>query len=303
MRDLFGGYRRSLKGVELEEWLDLIFYRPLAYAVVRLLAHTPLTPDGVTRLSAAAGVAAGVCFWQGDPTLALWGAGLFLVGNIFDCADGMLARLRGRCSPFGRLLDGVADYLGATVVFLGIGHWLETRYGAAWPWALVVVAGVSMAWWCSIVDRMRLEWQHRVLGGRPGRDAELSAFIEQAENWRAAGTHRRERNLVALYALYWRLWDRLTPGRGRPETEAIPAAAWAAAHRPVLRMAILLGPSLHLTALSVAAACGRPELYLGGVVTLGNLWGLLVLTSAGIADRRLAALAPSAPEAHAAKGA
>jgi phosphatidylglycerophosphate synthase len=295
------GYCHTLKGRELEEWLDLVFYRPLAYVAVRLLARTPLTPDGVTRLSAAFGLAAGICFWQGKPGLDRLGVALFAFGNVLDCADGMLARLRGRGSPFGRIFDGVADYLASTFVFLGIAHGMELRYEAAWPWTLIVAAGVSLAWWCSVVDRMRLEWQHRVLGGRPGRDAELSAFARQAETWRAGRTHQRERGLVALYALYWRLWDRFTPGRPSID-EAVPTELWAAIRRPVLRMAILLGPSAHLTALCIATAAGRPELYMWGVVTVGNLWGILVLAAAGIADRRLAALALASPAAEA-KGA
>jgi len=292
LRHWLDGYRRTLKGTELEEGLDLVFFRPLAYFLVRLLAKTPLTPDGVTRLAGTAGLAAGICFWQGTPAYDRWGAALFMFGNVLDCADGMLARLKGRGSPMGRIFDGVNDYLASIFVFIGIAHGLELKYEAAWPWALMVAAGVSLGWWCSVVDRMRLDWLHRVRGTRPAREAELSALIEQSERWRAAGGHRRERGLVALYALYWHLWDRLTPGRsGCPECDAVPAHLWAAFRRPILRMAVLLGPSMHLTALCVAAVCGHAEVYLWGTVILGNLWGVLVLAAAGIAERRLATLA------------
>jgi hypothetical protein len=289
LRRLIADYRRTLKATELEESLDLVFYRPLAYGLARLLALTPFTPDAVTRLSATACIAAGVCFWQGRPALTLWGVALFGFGNVLDCADGMLARLRGRCSPLGRALDGLADYIGTAAVFLGVGHGLAVNHAAPGYWGLVVAAGVSMAWLCSIVDRTRLEWQRRALGSWPGRDIHLQGLQRLAENWRALGTRRRERILISLYAFYWRLWDRFLPARADDaEGEAIPASVWAAARRPVLRMALPLGPSAHITALCVAAVCGHVEYYLWGVVTIGNLWGALVLTAAALADRRLA---------------
>jgi hypothetical protein len=289
LRGLIADYRRTLKRTELEEWLDLVFYRPLAYGFARLLAPTPFTPDAVTRLSAAAGFAAGICFWQGRPALNLWGAALFGFGNVLDCADGMLARLRGRCSPVGRALDGLADYMGTAAVFLGLGHGLAAHHASTAYWGLVVAAGVSMAWLCSIVDRTRLEWQQRALGSWPGRDVELRGLRDLAERWRMQGTRRRDRILVSLYAFYWRLWDRFLPGRmDDAEGESIPASVWASARRPVLRMALPLGPSTHITALCVAAALGHVEFYLWGVVTIGNLWGAFVLTSAALADRRLA---------------
>ena len=51
----------------------------------------------------------------------LWGGVAFLVGSILDLMDGALARLTGRETPFGALLDSVFDRLGEAALFVGLG--------------------------------------------------------------------------------------------------------------------------------------------------------------------------------------
>ena len=92
---LVDDYRRSLKLPEAEELLDLAFYRPLAYAFVRAVYRTPITPNQVTLLSLAGGLAAAWCFTAGVGPALAWGALWYALANILDCADGQLARLQG----------------------------------------------------------------------------------------------------------------------------------------------------------------------------------------------------------------
>jgi phosphatidylglycerophosphate synthase len=293
LRSLRDGYRQTLKAPETEEPLDLVVYRPLAYLWVRLLERTTVTPNQVTLASIIVGLGAGWLLGLGTSASLRWGAVAVVVFNVLDCVDGMLARVRGMRCPYGYVLDGLAGYLGTLAILLGLGRAVVIRHGdpAAW-WAIAFVAGVSMAWWCAVVDGLRLEWMRRVYGRRQDRAAELAELTETAAIWRREGTHRAQRLLVACYALYARLWEgrsareRLAPA---PE-DAVPVAEWAAGYRPLLRLAVLAGPSMQLTGVAVAAACLRPEWLLLGALFVGNAWGAGVFVARFVVRRRLLAV-------------
>ena len=84
----------------------------------RTLNAVGLTPNVITLLGflvcvAGAGLAAfGWPFYAGV---------VFLLGSILDLFDGALARLTGKASPFGALLDSVFDRLGEAALFVGLG--------------------------------------------------------------------------------------------------------------------------------------------------------------------------------------
>ncbi len=77
-----------------------------------------LTPNTITLLGFAACVAGAALTALGWP---LYGGIVFLVGSILDLFDGALARLTGKASPFGALLDSVFDRLGEAALFVGLG--------------------------------------------------------------------------------------------------------------------------------------------------------------------------------------
>ena len=77
-----------------------------------------LTPNSITLLGFAVCVAGAVLTALGWP---LYGGIVFLAGGILDLFDGALARLTGKASPFGALLDSVFDRLGEAALFVGLG--------------------------------------------------------------------------------------------------------------------------------------------------------------------------------------
>ncbi len=77
-----------------------------------------LTPNSITLLGFAVCVASAVLVSLGWP---LYGGIVFLIGSVLDLFDGALARLTGRASPFGALLDSVFDRLGEAALFVGLG--------------------------------------------------------------------------------------------------------------------------------------------------------------------------------------
>jgi len=116
----------------------------IAARLVRPLVATPVTPNMLTLATLAIALAGAGLFVPGDPDLADWGAGLFVLARFLDHFDGELARQSGKTSRLGYYLDYVSGALsyGALFVCLGIGFW----GGPLGHWAMVLgLAGMASA--------------------------------------------------------------------------------------------------------------------------------------------------------------
>ncbi|MGZ3808010.1 MAG: hypothetical protein ACXVCE_07990, partial [Bacteriovorax sp.] len=87
-------YQKSLKNVHAEEPLDVYFYRPLAFIIVKTFYAFPITPNHYSFLALLSGIASGFHFLKGTPEGFQKGAFFFLLFAILDCCDGMVARLK-----------------------------------------------------------------------------------------------------------------------------------------------------------------------------------------------------------------
>ena len=288
---LAADYRRSLKAPELEEALDLILFRPLGFVVAKVLSRTPVTADQVSVGSLVAGLSAGALLWMSPthPTIVIAVAAYFVCA-VLDCADGQLARLRRSASPVGYIVDGAIDYAATLAVFAGITHAVAANHpGKTWPWLLGVAALAMMGWHCAVIDRLRHAWSAHALGRRDDPAAELAQFRAQADAWRRDGGHLGSRALVALYLFYRAGWSRLIPAASAAAGRSVDAE-WPVRNRPVLRVAMLAGPSFHMTSIMVAALSGRLQLYLAAAVLFGGAWTSLLV----VLQRRAALPRPAA---------
>lgn len=93
----------------------------LARLIARPLAYLPVTPNQLTFVSLAFGVAAGVLFALGDHALVHWAAAMSVLAIFSDHIDGELARLTGRTSAFGHKLDYIVGSANYAMLFAGIG--------------------------------------------------------------------------------------------------------------------------------------------------------------------------------------
>src|SRR6059058_1132312 len=145
----------SHKGPAVEEWLDLRFFRPLGIRIARALLPTRVSPHEVTLWSLVIGLVAGHLFAYQDRWTDLIGFGLFIVSDIFDSADGQLARLRGTSTRFGRALDGISDSLRFINLYAHLVYRL--LHGGVW-WSgvlLVALAGLAHTYQSAAVDLIR----------------------------------------------------------------------------------------------------------------------------------------------------
>ena len=89
----------------------------LEQPVAGALAKMGLTPNIVTLLGLAVAGASAYLISIGN----LWAGGIILLASgVFDLFDGALARLTGRTSKFGALLDSVVDRVSEAVILLGL---------------------------------------------------------------------------------------------------------------------------------------------------------------------------------------
>ena len=101
--------REQLRGA-----LRIYFEEPGA----RVFRALGFTPNSITLLGFAVCV---VSAYLVASDWLVWGGVVFLVGGILDLFDGALARMTGKDSPFGALLDSVFDRLGEAALFVGLG--------------------------------------------------------------------------------------------------------------------------------------------------------------------------------------
>jgi CDP-diacylglycerol--glycerol-3-phosphate 3-phosphatidyltransferase len=105
--------------------------------VVRVLARTPLTPDAITWFGFILTLGAAALII----TEHLFAAGfVVLVAGFFDILDGALARLTGRVTPFGGVLDSTLDRLSDAALLLAILVFFD---GETWLVLLVFLAFVA----------------------------------------------------------------------------------------------------------------------------------------------------------------
>jgi phosphatidylglycerophosphate synthase len=96
------------------------FNRWLCRPLVRVLAHTAVTPNMVTFAGLLVGIVSAYSFAQGNYLASLTGALLFFLSGLLDEVDGMLARVRFSESVFGTWFEGSIDNLSYLLLFGGV---------------------------------------------------------------------------------------------------------------------------------------------------------------------------------------
>ena len=160
---------RPMRPRELEDTLNHRLYHPLAWQLAKLLARTPVTPNQVSVFGGATVVCAGIAYvsplWGGEhwPFSAAIGMLLHMAWHVIDGADGDLARMTGRSSPYGEMIDGLCDYSSHFVLYVLLGLLLASTLGP-WAWAITIPAGLAHAVQSAHVEAQRRFYLYWVYG-------------------------------------------------------------------------------------------------------------------------------------------
>ena len=266
-------YKQSLKNLHAEEPLDVYFYRPLAFVVVKTFYSLPITPNLYSLAALLAGLASGYNFIKGTSLSFKWGAFYFLLFAVLDCCDGMVARLKKNGTEFGRLIDGVVDYIVNVVVYVTLALGLKKQFSAdlIQPWILVIVAGVSKAFHSISYDHYLTEYlsYEKGDGGFVVREIEdLKNRIEVSEK---SNTSYVRRMALKLYLIYTSIQ---AGNQGR--ILVFDSRIYCERNLRALKMWSFIGPSVHILVLIISCILNEPYLLFFYTVVFGNLWLMMM---------------------------
>ncbi|MFI5252355.1 MAG: CDP-alcohol phosphatidyltransferase family protein [Bacteroidota bacterium] len=260
----------TLKPRDVEETLDIYFYRPLGYFVARAGKTLRLSPNAVTIISIFIGVAAGHLFYYRDIVINLWGIVLWVIADILDSADGQLARMTNTKSRFGRVLDGFAT----NIIFLSMyTHLFLRMLGMGYsPWwgVLVLAGGVSHSLQSSMADYYRNAYLKFVIDPEK---SELHRASDLRADYEAAGSHAHpfKKFLGWVYLDYTERQEKLTKNfqklRNRVESNyhnQLPdwfREEYRRYNRPLLKYYAILTTNTRMIAMSICVLIGQPLAY------------------------------------------
>ncbi len=287
------GIASTYKARDVEEGLDVYFYRPLGYVCARVAQRLGLSPNAVTLTSAAVGITAGHLFFYPSLRLNVLGMLLLVFSETLDSADGQLARLAGSFSPVGRILDGLASNLIFISVYCHLALRCAASLGPAWIAVLVLLAAASHSLQCAAADYYRNAFLHLVHGA--GK-AELDPHDRVVESYRRLAWRREpvRKLLLRLYVHYTREQELLTrsfldllravdPG-GAPDWLA---GEYRQRSQPLIKYYNILTANTRMLALLAALLAGAPSAYLLFEIVPLNLLLLYVLARQNRGNREL----------------
>jgi len=270
-------YKKSLKHVEIEELLDLYFFRILGYGFVKLIARTNVTPNQVTYLGMAFGVLSGYFFSLGTEDALMMAALLLLLANVMDCADGQLARLKKNGSQLGSMIDGFFDYIVGAASILGIGVYLSRQHPLHVVVPLTTLAACSRSIQNLLLDlRRRFYTDTSALTDSPLMD-DYDKSVQDLRRLRHLKGHLSEKLILRLSLLYFaaqRIAIRLTR---IDSTDFRMISTLADDKSLIMRLWTVIGSSTHISFVIVAAFFNHLEVYFWAAITTGNLIVIILL--------------------------
>jgi phosphatidylserine synthase len=169
--------RRTL---EIEEVTNLYFIHPIASRLTPLFAAMRIPPNAVSVAGMLFGILAGVAYYHyQDLRCVIAGFILMIAWHVMDGADGQLARLTQSQSQFGKVLDGICDYVTFIAVYTGLAVSLTRQYGN-WIWGLVIAAGMCHAVQAAAYEVQRQEYNFWGLGRKSAEFLEPTAVSQDA---------------------------------------------------------------------------------------------------------------------------
>jgi hypothetical protein len=169
--------------MDTEEFIDIYFYRPIGYRWALLFNRLNISPNAITIAGIIIGIAAGICFYFSSLKINIAGMLLLIWANSYDSADGQLARMTGKKSMLGRMLDGLCGILWFLVIYIAICARLTPSWGI-WIWGMTIVSGYFHGKQTTMADYYR-NIHLFFLKGKSG--SELSDAVTLKANYEKTG--------------------------------------------------------------------------------------------------------------------
>ena len=139
----------SFKSEDTEEWLDVHFTRPIGLVFALFWNKLGVHPNAITILSIFLGVGSGWMFCYEDLFHNIMGVVLLMFANFCDSTDGQMARLTGKKTLIGRMLDGFSGDVWFFCIYAAFEYRMMDNTipftDVCWGWSswlLAFVAGI-----------------------------------------------------------------------------------------------------------------------------------------------------------------
>lgn len=272
-------YKASLKHPDVEEPIDLWFYRPVGFRVALLGRRFHWTPNQITIASIFLGIGCGILCYPQDIWLNLLAVVLLVLADIGDSADGQLARLTHQYSQLGRILDGAAGDFWFAAIYLGIAFRLTPEWGI-WCWVMAIVTGACHSQQAAMADYYR-QFHLLCVNGKGGSELDDSRDVARQYAETSFSKEPLQKVFLWFYRNYTRGQERLTPQFQKlrvriAEVEGqrtIDASFWQRLRQqslPLMPMANTLTFNCRAITLFIALMLGMPWLYWAAELTLFN---------------------------------
>ena len=146
--------KTTLKPRDVEENIDIYFTRPCGLVLTLFYKALNVHPNIVTIIGILIGVWAGYFFSQEDICANIIAIALLILSNLHDSADGQLARITGKKTLIGRMLDGFSGDVFFFAIYVGI---VARLFSQPIPFlsSIPALEGITWQWWalayCSFV--------------------------------------------------------------------------------------------------------------------------------------------------------
>jgi len=274
---LYTEYKNSLKMLEVEELLDLIIFRPPAFLLVKSIYQTSITPNQITWISLFFGVSGAFLITTGSATAFATAAICFIIYNILDCSDGQLARLQKSGTVTGRIVDGFADYIVAITSYLAIGvGYANNTNDPFFYWTLTVLAGFSNALHSFALDYYRNQFLDYALNRKSILGEDLEQFEAEYNKLITANKWSLDRLLIWIYLRYSRIQISLSSKQDHSQDRIYDPKDYYNKNKRMIHLWSYIGPTTELTFMIICAFINRWDIFLWGMVTVGNIYTLIL---------------------------
>jgi len=262
---------------EVEEVIDLLLYRPLAFLVVISVYNTKIKPDHLTLMAMLAGITGGLFYSLGTHQSAILGAICYLLFNILDCSDGQMARIKKNGSSVGRLLDGIADYIAAIAVYAGIaiGYAGLPEQPSGFV-RLVGVAGLSIIIQELLVDFYRTRFLDVVLKRQDTFIEGIKEYKKEYEKIKNLKGRWFSKSIIKIYLTYSQLQRFLTPKKKKITYINTASDRYFKLNHIIIRFWVFMGPSAKITILILCSLFCRFDIFFWIVIGGFNILAVLL---------------------------
>lgn len=201
----------TMKSREVESDFELYVTRTPGYLWALFFRWLHVHPIAVTLMSIVIGSASAYFFLFDDICYNLIGMLLLIWANWYDCADGQLARMTGKKTLVGRVLDGFAGNVWFFFIYIA----LLLRMWSEWGITIFILESWAGFYChsrqCALADYYRNIHLWVALGKE---DSELDTSIEQQRRMESLRWNKKEwfeKFYLFFYVRYTRSQERQTP--------------------------------------------------------------------------------------------